>query len=174
MPHQGYSRISTYLRGFFRTLSGPDDHPLAQLNTLGSGPSREEFMAASPLPETVNHFLFQMDVKLDAILSSMQSSGMEQDFPHRMEIIAISASDLVFTTDMPLAPGDLLEVIITFQQPSVYTASGIGKVVKRNVDHSGKPLFAFAFTRLHEEEREKIIRYVFKEERRQLRESRLE
>ncbi len=168
-----YAAIATYLRGRFRTLDGPDDHPYAQINTLPSGPSREEFLAASPLPETVSAFLLHLDAKIDAILASLQSSSLEHDFPHTMEVLSISASNLTFTTSMPLAPGDWLEVVINFRQTGILTASGIGVIRERRVEKDA-PVFTFAFTRIAEDEREKIIRYVFKEERRLLRETRLE
>lgn len=174
MPQQGYSSVATYLRGRFRPLAGPDEHELAQFTAASSGPTREEFMAASPLPETVTAFLARLDAKMDAILAGMQSSAMEQDFPHRLDVLAISASGLEFTSALPLAPGDWLEIVVAFRQPSVQTASGIGKVTGRMAAKDGGDVFSFIFTRLREEEREKIIRYVFQEERRRLRETRLE
>ena len=169
-----YAEILTYLRGRFRTLNGPDDQAYAQLNALPNGPTREEFLAASPLPDAVNKFLLQLDTKVDALLAALHSSGLEQDFPYTMEIQSISASRLQFTSPQPLAAGDWLEVVVDFRQAGIITASGIGQVTERNVDRDGTPVFTFSLTRIHEEEREKIIRYVFKEERRLLREQRLE
>lgn len=169
-----YAEIVTYLRGRFRPLNGPNDQAYAQLDTVQAGPSHEEFLAASPLPDAVNKFLVQLDTKVDALLAAMCSTSMEQDFPHTMEIRSISASKLHFATTAPLAPGDWLEVIASFRQSAFDTASGIGKVTARKVDKDGAPFFEFSFTRIREEEREKIIRFVFKEERRLLRETRLE
>ena len=168
-----FAEIPTYLRGRFRTLNSPADQAYAQINTLPAGPSREEFLAASTLPDAVNKFLLQLDTKMDALLTALYSSSLEQDFPHAMEILTISAAKLDFTTTLPLAPGDWLETVIYFGQAGT-TASGIGNITARNVDRDGKPVFALSFTRIQEEEREKIIRYVFKEERRLLRETRLE
>lgn len=169
-----YAEITTYLRGRFRPLNGPNDQPYAQLNTIQAGLSHEEFLAASTLPDAVNKFLLQLDTKVDALLTAMCSSSIEQDFPQTMEIHAISASKLHFTTNAPLAPGDWLEVIVNFHQGGIDSASGIGNVTGRKVDKDGAPFFEASFTRIHEEEREKIIRFVFKEERRLLRETRLE
>ncbi|MDL2210562.1 PilZ domain-containing protein [Desulfovibrio sp. OttesenSCG-928-O18] len=169
-----YAQIATYLRGRFRSLKGPEDHAYAPLSALPSGPSREEFMAASTLPDAVNRFLLQLDVKVDAILAGMQHSAMEHDFPHELEILTISASCLDFTTSLPLAPGDWLEVVVNFRQAGAFTASGIGKVTARRVEKDGTAVFSFSFTRILEEDRERIIKYVFKEERRQLRETRLD
>lgn len=169
-----YAGIATYLRGRFRALNGPDDQPYAQLNTLLDGPTREEFMAASPLPDAVNKFLLQLDTKVDALLAAMPSSSLDQDFPHTLEITSISASNLVFASPLPLAVGDWLEVIVNFGQTGIVTAAGIGHITARNVDRTAPPSFFFSFARIQEEEREKIIRFVFKEERRLLRETRLE
>ena len=168
-----YAEIATYLRGRFRPLNGPDDQAYAQANTLPTGPAREKFLAASPLPDAVNKFLLQLDAKMNALLAALHSSSLEQDFPHTMEIHSISASKMHFTTDAPLAPENWLEVIVNFRQMDIATASGIGKVTAREVGGGGKPFFTFSFTRIQEEEREKIIRNVFKEERRLLRKTRL-
>ena len=169
-----YAQIATYLRGRFRTLASEDDHAYAPLFTLPAGPTREEFMAASTLPDAVTKFLFQLDVKIDAILSGMQTSSLEHDFPYEMEILRLGAGGFEFTSSAPLAPGDWLETVVTFRYPGLSTASGIGRVTGRRVEEDGTPVFSFLFSRIQEEEREKIIRYVFKEERRLLRETRLE
>jgi hypothetical protein len=175
MPHHNakYAEIATYLRGRFRPLSGPDDQAYAHVNTLPAGPTREKFLAASPLPDAVNTFLLQLDTKMNALLAALYSSSLERDFPHTREIHSISASKIYFTTDITLAAGDWLEVIVNFRQIDIVTASGIGKVTAREVDKNGKQFFTFSFTRIQEEEREKIIRHVFKEERRLLRKTRL-
>ncbi len=168
-----YAGIETYLRGRFRPLNGPEDQAYAPLDIISSGSAHGEFLAASPLPDAVNKFLLHMDAKLDALLGALSASTLEKDFPHTMEITSISASKLRFATDVPLAPGDCLEIVVTFRQTGV-VSSGIGQVTAREKDASGAPFFVFAFTRIREEEREKIIRYVFKEARRLLRETRLE
>ena len=170
-PKTEYAEIATYLRGRFRTLSGPDDHARAQMDTLPSGISREEFLAASTLPDAVNTFLLQLDAKVDMLLAGAHASSLEQDFPHALEVLTISASRLEFTAGLPLAQGDWLEAVVKL---GVATASGIGSVTARNVDKDGTPVFTLTFTKIKEEEREKIIRYVFREERRLLRETRLE
>lgn len=169
-----YSQITTYLRGRFRPLNGPEDNAYAPLSTLPAGPSREEFAAASNLPEIVTKFLCQLDSKIDAILMGMQSPSLEQDFPHTMELSTLSASCLDFSTAVPLAPGDWIEVVLDLRQAGLAAASGIGSITARRVAKNGIPIFSFAFSRIREEEREKIIRYVFREERRQLRANRLE
>lgn len=167
-----YANITTYLRGRFRTLAGPEDTAYAQLFTLPSGVTREEFAASSGLPEAATKFFMQLDAKVDTILAGMQASTLEQDFPHAMELSCISAGGFDFSAPEPLAPGDWLEAVISLG--GINTAAGIGQVTARRVDKNGSPVFSFVFSRIQEEEREKIIRYVFKEERRLLRETRLE
>ena len=169
-----YAQISTYLRGRYRVLNGPDDHAFAPVSSLPTGPTREEFMASSNLPDVVAKFLIQLDTKVDMLLESIHSSAIEQDFPHKAELLTISASSLEFTTHEPLAPGDWLELVVLFRQAGMFIASGIGTVTARRVTAEGDPVFSFSFTRILEEEREKIIRFVFKEERRLLRQTRLE
>ena len=168
-----YAEMATYLRGRFRPLTGPEDQAYAHMNTVAADYSREEFLAASTLPEAVNKFLFQLDAKLDAVLAALHTSSLEQDFPHSLEIVSLGAATVRFTTDLPLAKGDWLELVIKFRETGTVTAAGIGTITERIVDKSGNAVFVFTFTRIREEEREKIIRHVFTEERRSLRESRL-
>lgn len=171
----GYAGVKTYLRGRFRPLNGPDDLSYARANIPPEGIGREEFLAVSPLPEAVNKFLVQIDEKMDMLLSALHSSSVEQDFPHAMEIFSISAGALQFASALPLAVGDWLEVLVNFGQAGVVTAAGIGHITAREVNpNAAATVFSFSFTRIQEEEREKIMRYVFKEERRLLRETRLE
>ncbi len=168
-----YSSIDTYLKGRFRPLSGPDDPALSPVGAVAGGSIREEFMAASHLPEPVNRFLCQMDIKLDSILAGMRSASLEQDFPHILTVSRISASELAFAADVPVAPGDWLEVVLNLGQGGLFAASGVGEVKAMARTSSGS-VFTFVFFRLPEEEREKIIRFVFSEERKNLREKRLE
>lgn len=169
-----YSQIATYLRGRFRVLESPHDPAYAAVISLGTTVTREEFLETSTLPDTVSRFLAQLDMKVDALLANMQNSTLEQDFPHQLEILTISASCLDFATPEPVAPGDWLEIVIDFRQAGVAAAAGIGHVTDRRVEKDGTAVFSFSFSRIHEEDREKIIKFVFKEERRQLRETRLD
>lgn len=168
-----YTTVATYLHGLFRPLNGPDDRAHAQGNTVLANSAREDFLASSTLPEAVNRFLLQLDAKLDAVMALLSAPSLERDFPHAMEIFSLSAAGLEFTTRTPLAPGDWLELVIQINQSGVATAAGIGQVKARRLE-GGKPLFSLAFTRIAEDERDKIISHVFREERRLLRETRLE
>ena len=168
--------ITTYLRARFRMLEGEDDPACASYSTLSSASTetRDAFLASSQLPESVIRFLNQLDRKINILLVRSLNASLEQDFPHTMEINAISAAELKFTTALPLAPGDWLEIIINLGQQGLQTASGIGRVEKRRTGKNGSSVFSFTFIRLAEEEREKIFRFVFSEERKLLRETRLE
>ena len=174
-PIEEYSRVATYLRARFRALEGPDDPAHAPQVAVYSAPSalRENFSAQSHLPEAVTKFLCQLDCKMDLLLANRLSGGIEQEFPHHLEISAISATELLFTTSIPLAPGDWIEVVINLGQQGLYSASGIGYVDKRRVPTEDTSVFSFIFTRIAEEDREKIIQFVFSEQRKLLRETRL-
>lgn len=176
MDNASYSSIKTFVRGRFRPLADRDSPALASAGGLsgfqGAPLGRETFLENTRLPEPVSAFLCQMDAKLDAILAAMHSKRLEQDFPHALDISELSAVALVFQSPLPLAPGDCLEVLLYLNQSSFSTASGIGVIKELRHGASGTS-FVFAFTRLHEDEQEKIIRFVFQEERKALREKRL-
>ncbi len=176
MEENTYSSIRTFLKGRFRTLPDTSSPPLAHATAsplLGEPAiSREEFMEQARLPETVAAFLCRMDTKLDAILAALHAEKLEQDFPHPLEVLEISAQQLLLRSPLPLAQGDCLEVVLQLGQADFVTASGIGSINAMRRAASGT-VFDFRFTRLPEEEREKIIRFVFQEERKALREKRL-
>ena len=176
MDNAKYSSIKTFLHGRFRTLTDRDSPALASaggLSVFQDAPlSRETFLENTRLPQSVSAFLCQMDAKLDAILAAMHTKRLEQDFPHALDVLEISADALVFQSPLPLAAGDCLEVLLYLNQSNFSTACGIGVVKELRRTASGSS-FTFAFTRLHEDEQEKIIRFVFQEERKALREKRL-
>lgn len=170
----GYVMARTYQRGRFRLMGHPDERARAYPGLPDSGYTREDFTAASPLPEAVTAFLCRLDDKIDAVLAGMAAAALEQDFPYTMEVLAIGASGMEFTAKEPLAPGDFLEAAVQFRHDGFFTVSGIGSVTAFRAEKDGTPVFSFSFSRIREEDRERIIRFVFKEERRLLRETRLE
>lgn len=169
-----YAAAATYLRGRFRELSGPDDPSFARFTGADEGIGAEEFLSASPFPEAVSKFLLQLDAKLDALLAHARADTLQEDFPHPLEVYSLSAATVHFSSPLPLAVGDWLEIVLELPQTGIVTAAGIGHILAKEGQKNGLPLFTFAFTRITEEEREKIFRFVFKEERRNLRLSRLE
>jgi hypothetical protein len=141
MTNTEYIRIQAYLRGRFRPLQGPDDPAYAQLGSLPSGPTLEEFIAASPLPEVVNKFLTQLDLKVDALLAGMVSSSLEDDFPHTMEILNVGASGMEFITTKPLAPGDFLEVILYFRRGGARLRPPVSARLRNGASRKTEPPF---------------------------------
>jgi hypothetical protein len=168
MSQQAYASIRTFLRGRFRPLESPETHAIAPQGGFASSVVRDEFLNNATLPETVSRFLAQMDRKLDALLAAHNEINLARDFPHPMEVRELSAAGLEIKTDLPLAPNDYLEVYFQISHPFFSVVSGIGTILHRKETPDGA-VFAFAFTRLGEHEREQIIRFVFHEERKVLR-----
>lgn len=173
MNNRSYVSVRTFLRGRFRPLEGPDDAPISPAGGFTSSAIRDDFLANATLPEVVTRFLAQMDMKLDALLAAHNEQNLSKDFPHGMDIHEISADRLTVSTPLPLAPGDHIEVYFQITHPFFTIVSGVGRVIRRKETTRGE-FFDIEFTRLHEEEREKIIRFVFNEERKALRRQRLE
>lgn len=163
-----YASIRKFLRGRFRPLEDPDAPLVAPGGGVASSMSREDFLAATTLPESAARFLAQMDMKLDALLAARSEAHLTRDFPHEMEIHELSASALVISTQLPLAPDDHLEVCFQVTHPLFTIVSGAGRILRRRETAHGI-FFDMEFTRLNEDEQEKIIRFVFNEERKALR-----
>ena len=165
---QGYASARAYLRGRFRPLDGPDSPALTPAGGFTSSAVRDDFLANSTLPEIVTRFLAQMDMKLDALLAAYNETNLARDFPHELEVHSISAGGLELATTLPLAPHDFLEVYFQISHSFFSVVSGVGEILRRRETPEGAR-FDFVFTRLGENEREHIIRFVFHEERKALR-----
>jgi hypothetical protein len=126
------------------------------------------------LPDVVARFLSDMDRKLDAILGLLQRESLARDFPHQGRVTRISAEQVVLECREPLAPGDLLELALMRDHAPL--ASGIARVDgarQRSVDGGSAPgAYDVSFVRLRADDREAIIRCIFQENRRIIRQSR--
>ena len=168
-----FSSIECYLRGHFRMLETADSPAFAQITPMHGQGAREKFAATSPFPDTITKFLCQMDEKLDTILSVLHSTAIETDFPHTFEVFSISATQLRGATKLPVAKNDYLEIVVHVPLLSIMAISGIGRITEVQCRHD-RQFFTFFFTRIDENDREAIIRFVFHSERKALRQTRID
>lgn len=167
--NRSYSRIATFTRARYRKLSHPDEPQICPsgFNIEASGGQR--FMRESGLPEALVSFLMNMDAKLDRIIAQMSKDSLASYFPDELVVLDLSAAGILAQSN-DIKPGDYLEVVLYLGEFPPVVVSGVAEVLRSGKEMPGVgKTFALQFTRLRDTEREKIVRFVFKEERARIR-----
>ncbi len=173
MSEQRFISVPTLIKGVFRMVEGPDAPQLSQgINSTGSACLSEELLTRSRLPEALLAFLAEMDRKLDTILGHMQRDTLADDFPLEGRVAEISGDGLVLETEHALLPGNYVELLIFLEEFPLRVCSVIARVDEpfpTVLTGGGNKAFVLRFIRLQEEDREAVIRFVFREERKRIR-----
>lgn len=166
--------VPTVLRAMFRRADSPESPRLYK----GAMPSstaglREEMLSSARQNDMTLRFLAEMDRKLDAILGLLQRESLSVEFPHEAHVVELSASGLTLESAVPLAPGDCMELLLLLEEYPTRTVSVLARIdsVLERRALTGPPNKAYAvqYASIEQEEREHIIRYVFSEERKRIR-----
>ena len=170
---QQYVSVPTLVATMYRVVEA-DEPQLCNSLLSSSGVSfREEALGKSRLPDPAVRLLAEMDRKLDAILGQMQRDNLRKDFPHDAWVTRLSGDALQMEAKDALAPGDHMELVLLLEEYPLRAASCIAKVDRllpgAPVTGRGSSVFALSYTCLRETDREIIIRHVFQEERRRIR-----
>lgn len=166
-PQRTYARIETARKGHARILPPGQTKPLfSGCAACALGPSvRPEH---GTVPEAILHVLRAMDDKLTAILNLLNERSLTEDFPIPVLVHDISGAGLRMSSAHPFAVGMRVEIVVVLAAFPLQLAGTLGTVIRQD-DLEGTPLWAVEFTDIRESEREKIIQFVFQEERQSLR-----
>lgn len=162
---RAYTRVRTRLKARARRIA-PEEKPLFRQTASQSALAEEAVNAG--LSEAVAAFLQEMDRKMDTILGILGAEELERDFPITLEAVELSGAGIRFSPSPDIAPGDLLEVVITLSSHPYRLAGTVGEVADPAPD-TGE--LRFVFTGMRETDLEEIIRFVFQEQREQIRTS---
>lgn len=169
-----YLSVNTMSRCRFR-IANSADSPQLFTGTAASPTAslREELLTSTRQQEVVLRFLAELDRKLDAVLTLLQTETLVQEFPHEGHAVELNGTSLRFECSTPLADGAYLEMLLMLEEFPLRVVSILGKVVA--VDEASalpcmhSSAYAFDFISLAEDDREAIIRYMFSEERKRIR-----
>lgn len=167
---RNYSRIETFLPGRLRLLAPGEDTflyrgcpgcelPLAQDRPKGTG-----------LSEPMMDFLETINTKLDMLLSIANQDYLQTNFPEAVNIVEISGAGLIFTADKDFHLDDRVEMVIFLSQMPLRIVGAIGRIHRRD-EFNAKPAWVVDFTSIRESDREVVVRFVFQQQREQIRES---
>ncbi len=167
-----YIQVDVYLQGLMRRLSNPDELPKFN-GYLEENRNLAELITESKLPEELVMFMEDMNSKLEHIIALLEHNRMEANFPIDIEVFSLSAAGAGFRTKSRLEPGQMVEVVLPLSQLPLVTAGGIGKVERAEHPEYGS-VWKLSFTRIREQDMENIVQFVFRQERKRIREIRWE
>ena len=166
--------VPTMIKGMFRMVTESEmPRFCAGVGRAGGSFLREEALAHARQSDTVMRFLVELDRKLDTILGLLQRESLEADFPEEGRIVQLSGAALVFECGYELKKGDTMELLMFLEEYPLRLLS-----VKAHVRglHSGKVLtgpsnkaYDMGYVCMGEEDREAVIRFVFSENRKLIR-----
>lgn len=167
---RSFSRIQVRLKAQARVMHSLDSPQLFIGDAMPQPVTREDFLKKSKLPEEVTGFLAEMDRKLDQIISMLGQDSVRTDFSIPVEVMEISAAGVKFRSSDHFQPGDPLEMIIYLSQAPLRLAGSKGRILDQEPDTG---LYRFEFVDLRGSDMEAIVQFVFKEQREQIRNSKM-
>ncbi len=179
-PSQGqpeqraFSRIRLYMKGLIRRLESPLEPPKFSGFSLPDSPVDSKTLANAHIPEALVSFLLDMDTKLNAVLAHLKQDRLSDDFPLKAEILELSGAGVRCVDSGDLQIGDHIELILYLSEFPLRVAGAIGTVLRKDTEDDGRLSCAIEFSRIREDDLEKIVQHVFVEERRKIRTMRLE
>ncbi|MDL2266587.1 hypothetical protein LJC46_01180 [Desulfovibrio sp. OttesenSCG-928-G15] len=169
-----YLSVSTMSRCRFRIANSADSPQLfTGAATSATATLRDELLASTRQQELVLRFLAELDRKLDAVLTILQTETLAQEFPHEGHVVELNGTSLRFECNMALKEGAYLEILLMLEEFPLRIVSILGKIATME-EASALPCmhstaYVFDFLSLAEDDREAIIRYMFSEERKRIR-----
>ncbi len=143
------------------------------LGAGAAGSADRNALRQTNLHETVVDFLLDIHEKLNQILSILSQDRLAKEFPIQARVVEISGAELAFIPEHPLEPGQAVEIVIALNQFPVSLAGAVG-IIEKKVQTEQGPALEMSFKRIRSEDQEAVVRFVFQEERRQIREQRLD
>ncbi|MCL1939589.1 MAG: hypothetical protein FWG04_02880 [Desulfovibrionaceae bacterium] len=172
-----YLTIPTLIRGRLRKATLGAQTPRMYRGTLLSPTAdiREELLTNSRQPEIMLRFLAEMDRKLDAVLSLLQSESLAQEFPEEGHIVELSGQGLVLECNAELSTGSYIELLLRLEEYPIRMVSTLSRVERPRpvaiLPDMHSHAYDVTYTSIAEEDREAVIRFVFSEERKRIRQS---
>lgn len=172
MPAQ-FLTIPTCIRVMFRLTDDENSPRIYKGMTTPGGGMRDDLLASGRQSDQVLRFLVEMDRKLDAVLALLQRESLVSDFPHTGRIVTLSGAHGILECGHELPSHAYLELLLLLDEFPMRIVSLVARVeerrqaMARTVSSAG--VYALRFVRVDEADRETIIRFVFSEDRKRIR-----
>lgn len=165
--------VPTLIRAMFRPIED-ERSPRMYKGMLAPGAGmRDELLASNRQSDLMVRFLAEMDRKLDAVLALLQRESLVSEFPHEGHIVELSGGHGILECVDALRDGDHLELLLLMDEFPMRIVSVIARVEERRETRAltGPPagVYALRFAVMDEEDRDAVIRFVFSEDRKRIR-----
>ena len=167
---RSFSRIPVRLKAHARPMQSIGSPQLFTGDTDTHASSHEALLHTSKLPEELTAFLIEMDRKLDQVIGLLSQDSIKSDFPLDIEVREISAAGVKFRSSEQFKPNASLEIILILNQMPLKMAGTKGRILDQESDTG---LYRFEFVDLRDSDMETIVQFVFKQQREQIRNSKM-
>ncbi|MBG0789346.1 MAG: PilZ domain-containing protein [Desulfovibrionaceae bacterium] len=167
---RSFSRIQVRLKALARTMHSIDSPQLFTGDAVDFSAARDDLFHKSNLPEEVVKFLTEMDRKLDRLIGLLSRDQVRTDFSMDIEVTEISGAGIKFRSPDTFEPDQPLEIILFLSQAPLRMAGSKGRIIDREADTG---LYRFEFVDMRGSDMEAIVQFVFKEQREQIRNSKM-
>ncbi|MFW5731282.1 MAG: PilZ domain-containing protein [Desulfonatronovibrionaceae bacterium] len=169
-----YSRVSTRIKAYVRISPLPDVKPMfTGCFACDQDDQSVKNLYSSHIPRELITFLKGMDEKLNMILSLLSQGSIQDDFPITAEVIEISGAGLQFVSQETFHVDDTVEMALVLSQFPLKVVGVVGRIHRREKVNN-VAVWVVKFTSVRNIDREKIVQFVFHEQREQIRGKRSE
>ncbi|MCA1744060.1 MAG: PilZ domain-containing protein [Desulfonatronovibrio sp.] len=166
---RNYSRVSTRIKAYARVTPFADAKPIfTGCFACDMDDQTSKNLHGSHVPRELIAFLKGMDEKLNMILSLLNKGNIQDDFPIATEVIEISGAGLQFISDETFKVDDVVEMALILSQFPLKVVGIVG-LINRRTKVKNVPVWVVEFTSVRDIDREKIVQFVFQEQREQIR-----
>ncbi len=165
---RGYLRVKTNIQALLKKV---EDGALSSFFRVNTKPSLQFDFNYKELgiPEGLSLFFKYIDGKLDLILSILGKDIIEKEFDSRTVVVELSGGGVkCIRPSEEFGEGDVVELLLYLSHIPLMVVSAVGLITriirKNNVDY-----LVIEFEKIREKDRELIVRFVFQEQREQIR-----
>ena len=167
---RSFSRIPVRLKAVARVMHSVDSPQLFTGDAVDFSAVRDTLFAKSGLPEEVINFLVEMDRKLDRVIGLLSQDQVRTDFSIDIEVTEISGAGIKFRSREQFNPDQPLEIILYLSQAPLRMAGSKGRILDQDPETG---IYRFEFVDMRGSDMETIVQFVFKEQREQIRNSKM-
>lgn len=177
MPDIAPSAISvpTQLKSLFRLLDSTNA-PAYLRSGAAKPPSaamQDSVGQSSQSADPVLRAIAELDRKLDAVIGLLQREALHADFPLEGRVAALSSSGLTLESKERLEPGCHMELVLLSDDYYSRNMSVMAEVTSVRQEEArllpGGLAYDLTYIGLSEEDEDAIIRFIFSEERKRIR-----
>lgn len=165
---RAFARVETNIPAYVRKIKTdarmPEPFDTSAVQTDSGMPDLEN----AGLHEGMAKFLKALDAKLDMLVSYITQDRLHKEYQETVQVIELSGSGMRFISELPLENGQPLEAVIILSRYPLKVASAAGRIARG--EKADEKAWMMQFSHIRESDLERIVQFVFSEERERIRE----